>query len=400
MLEQNQPRATDSAPDKNTGKGAKKSAKKSAGKNSDRNQDLFDLYSHVFEGNIEAMLITGADGVIIHANAAAAKVSGFPHQELVEQHISLFDTPRNDALLCDMEKRLISTGTWKGELWYRRKSGEDFPVWQQISSVTDESGQLTHYIVEFSDITEYRESQDELARRTQELARSNQELEQFAYVASHDLQEPLRMVASYTQLLARRYEGKLGEDADEFIGFAVDGATRMQTLINDLLSYSRVGTHTKPFAVTEIADIVSRVKSSISIMLDECGAEVICSSLPALPVDASQMAQLFQNLIANAIKFRGETPPKVWISTTPGPREWTFEVRDNGIGITQEFAERIFIIFQRLHTKEEYPGTGIGLAVCKKIVERHGGRIWVEPAAPPGATLRFTLPNTQGETPS
>jgi len=392
LLEQNQPQTTGSA----TKKGAKKSAKKSAG----GDHDLLDLYSHVFERNIEAMLITGADGVIIHTNAAASKISGFPHQELVEQHISLFDTPRNDALLCDMEKRLISTGTWKGELWYRRKSGEDFPAWQQISSVTDESGQLTHYIVEFSDITEYRESQDELARRTQELARSNEELEQFAYVASHDLQEPLRMVASYTQLLARRYEGKLGEDADEFIHFAVDGATRMQTLINDLLSYSRVGTHTKPFAVTEMADIVSRVKSSISIMLDECGAEVIYSSLPALPVDASQVAQLFQNLIANAIKFRGETPPKVWISATPGPREWTFEVRDNGIGITQEFAERIFIIFQRLHTKEEYPGTGIGLAVCKKIVERHGGRIWVEPAAPPGATLRFTLPNTQGESPS
>lgn len=233
---------------------------------------------------------------------------------------------------------------------------------------------------------------EELAKSMKDLARSNSELQQFAYVASHDLQEPLRMVASFTQLLGKRYKEKLDDDARDFINYAVDGATRMQTLITDLLSYSRVGTQGKPLESTQCDEVLDRVLSNFKLAVKESGAVITRDPLPTVMADALQLGQLFQNLIANAIKFHGEGSPSVHVSAERRGGDWEISVRDNGIGISQEYADRIFVIFQRLHTKTEYPGTGIGLAICKKIAERHGGRIWVEPSPGGGSTFRFSIP--------
>jgi signal transduction histidine kinase len=232
----------------------------------------------------------------------------------------------------------------------------------------------------------------ELVVANQELARSNAELQQFAYVASHDLQELLRMVASYTQLLARRYKGKLDTDADEFITFAVEGATRMQRLINDLLAYSRVGAQSHSLRPIPGETILEQVLANLQITITESQAIVSHDPLPIVLADETQLLQLFQNLIGNALKFCDSQPCQVHISAQPKGQAWLFSVRDNGIGLEPEYAERIFIIFQRLHKREEYPGTGIGLAICKRIVERHGGRIWVESQPGQGATFYFTLP--------
>jgi signal transduction histidine kinase len=236
------------------------------------------------------------------------------------------------------------------------------------------------------------ERRDALVAQRAELERSNTELEQFAYIASHDLQEPLRMVASYVQLLERDYKGKLGEEADEFIGFAVDGAKRMQALIQDLLTYSRVGRGAVPTERIELDAAFDRAFNNLHAAIEESGASVAADHLPTVVADESQMTQLLQNLIGNALKFHGDRPVEVRIGAERHNGEWTLGVRDNGIGIDPKHAERIFAIFQRLHTREEYPGTGIGLALCRKIVERHGGRIWVESAPGAGTTFRFTLP--------
>ena len=237
----------------------------------------------------------------------------------------------------------------------------------------------------------------ELAERAKDLARSNGELQQFAYVASHDLQEPLRMVASFTQLLAKRYSEKLDDDAREFINYAVDGAKRMQTLISDLLSYSRVGTQGKAFELVHCDAVLDRVLKSLQLAIEDTGAVITREPLPAVAGDSIQLTQLFQNLLTNAIKFHGKKRPLVQISTENNGSMWKIAVRDNGIGISPEHADRIFVIFQRLHTKTEYPGTGIGLAICKKIVERHGGRIWVEASPEGGSTFFFTIPVAQNK---
>ena len=220
---------------------------------------------------------------------------------------------------------------------------------------------------------ERKRAEADLARRVAELARSNRELAQFAYVASHDLQEPLRMVSSFTQLLARRYQGKLDEEADEFISCAVDGASRMQGLINDLLAYSRVGTRGKPLVPTASETALNRALSNLQKAIEDTGAEIVRGLLPVVLGDDAQLVQLFQNLISIAIKFRDDRVPKVQIRAERAGNEWVFSIQDNGIGIDPQYAEQVFVIFQRLHTRAEYPGTGIGLAICKKIVERHGG---------------------------
>ncbi len=261
---------------------------------------------------------------------------------------------------------------------------------------------VTKYKHSLEIIREYVDALDhanrDLKKSAQELKRSNAELEQFAYVASHDLQEPLRMVSSFTQLLAKRYKDKIDSDANDFISYAVEGANRMQRLINDLLNYSRIQTKGKTFEETSCSEILGQVRANLQAAIEKKSALITNDFLPIVNADTIQMMQLFQNLVDNAIKFSGELPPRIHISAEKKDNEWVFSVCDNGIGIEPQFNERIFVIFQRLHDREKYPGTGIGLAVCKRIVERHGGRIWVESDMGKGTTFYFTIPTTRGGT--
>jgi len=236
-----------------------------------------------------------------------------------------------------------------------------------------------------------RNCEKELAGKVAELARSNAELEQFAYVASHDLQEPLRMIANYTQLLAERYRGKLDEKAEKYIGYSVDGALRMQALIHDLLKFSRVGNAEIQPRTTDCRAVVEQAVRNLQAAVEESGAVVNCNCLPVVMADPSQLTQVFQNLIANAIKFHGSEKPVIQIDAEHKDYEWELAVSDNGIGIPAESWRDIFVIFRRLHTRAEYAGTGIGLAICKKIIERHGGKLWIEAQAKPGSRFKFTL---------
>lgn len=241
-------------------------------------------------------------------------------------------------------------------------------------------------------VAEKRRAYEALREQAAELARSNEELEQFAYVASHDLQEPLRSVTNFVQLLASRYRGRLDADADDFIRFTVEGTTRMARLIDDLLEFSRAGRADKPMEPTDCREIVARVQSNLAVAIKESGAIVRHDGLPTVRGNPTQLTQLFQNLIGNAVKFRGADPPQILLFAERRGDEWLFSVSDNGIGISPEYAERVFEIFQRLHGRQAYSGTGMGLAICKRIVTRHGGRIWVEPRTGCGSIFRFTLP--------
>ena len=258
--------------------------------------------------------------------------------------------------------------------------------------IPGEAHEMTRMTGVIWDITERKRTEERLTRLLAELERSNKELELFAYVASHDLQEPLRMVSSYTQLLERRYSEKLDDDAREFIGYAVDGANRMQRLINDLLEFSRLSTRGKPLEQTDVAQVLGNVRANLSVAIEEVGAIVTNDSMPVVMADTGQFVQLLQNLVGNGLKFRNGTRPLVHVRAVEAQHHWQFSVSDNGIGIESQYFDKIFVIFQRLHTRDDYQGTGIGLALCKRIVERHGGRIWVESKPGEGSTFFFTIP--------
>lgn len=253
-------------------------------------------------------------------------------------------------------------------------------------------------LLAIEDATERRRTEALLQHQAEELARSNRDLEEFAYVASHDLQEPLRMVVSYTQLLAKRYKGKLGEDADDFIGFAVDGAKRMQRLISDLLAYSRLDRPAPATAPADAGRALDDALSALSVALEESGAKIEANKLPPVRADHGQLTQLFQNLVGNALKFKSARPPVVRVEAEREGALWHFRVTDNGIGIDPQYFEKVFIIFERLHGVE-VPGSGVGLALCRKIVQRHGGRIWLEPVPDGGTSVHFTMPAFSGALP-
>jgi PAS domain S-box-containing protein len=272
-----------------------------------------------------------------------------------------------------------------------RADGRQEWIRWKINPWKGDRGEISGIIMDTNVITERKQAKEELQRLNEELSRSNRDLEMFAYVASHDLQEPLRAVNSYTQLLARKYQSHLDAKADKYIGYIVEGATRMQQLINDLLEFSRVGTRGKELVPTNCEVILKQVLANLRVAIAESHATITHTPLPTVLGDEIQLIQLLQNLIGNAIKFRREEPPHIHISAARQEKEWLFSVRDNGIGLEPEYFDRIFTIFQRLHSRSEYSGTGIGLAVCKKIVERHGGRIWVESELGVGTTFYFTL---------
>jgi PAS domain S-box-containing protein len=279
----------------------------------------------------------------------------------------------------DIEHRILVDGRVK---WVREKAYLEF----------DEAGRLLGGFGITQDITARKQAEDELRRTVDELARSNKDLEQFAYVASHDLQEPLRMVTGFMDLLKQKYEGRLDTTADQYIHFATDGAHRMQSLVTDLLAYSRVGAPSGPEGKAEGGQALQRALANLQARVAESGARVTFDPLPVVRADLTQLAQVFQNLLGNALKFHGDEPPRVHVSVRRDEADWVFSVADNGIGIEPQFQDRIFMIFQRLHARDKYPGSGIGLAICKKIIERHGGRIWVESQVGQGATFHFTLP--------
>lgn len=273
----------------------------------------------------------------------------------------------------------------------RKITGEIRIVHEKCEHFRDEIGRIVRSVGMVHDITDSKLLEQERERLLHELTRSNKELEQFAYIASHDLQEPLRMISSYVQLLSRRYKSKLDKDADEFIDYVVNGALHMQTLLNDLLAYSRVGTRNESFKLIDLKAILNRALIYLKVEIDKNMAEITSENLPVLYADEVQMVQVFQNLISNSIKFQANGTPRIHVSADHEGQEWIIKVRDNGIGIDPKYFNKLFAIFKRLHRREEYPGTGIGLAICKKIIDRHKGRIWIESEPGKGATFCFTI---------
>jgi PAS domain S-box-containing protein len=347
----------------------------------------------------EGIVSVDEGGIIRYWNPGAERMFGLVANDTVGQPVTIIMPERlrgeHDAglrrYLATHEAHLIGNTS---DLVGLRKDGSEFPLELSLSSWQTSKGLFFFGILR--DSTERKNAELALKMKAEELARSNQELEQFAYVASHDLQEPLRMVSNYTQLLASRYKDKLDTDANEFIGFAVEGAQRMQALIHDLLQLARVGTRTKDFSAVPADRIARDAVANLTSTIEESGAEVVIDPLPTLMCDPSQLVQVFQNLIGNALKFRqAGTHPAVNVSARRGDGGWIMSVRDNGIGIEPRHHERIFQMFQRLHARSDYPGTGIGLALCKKIVERHGGRLSVESEAGKGAVFSFSIPDAE-----
>jgi len=350
------------------------------------------LFRLVVESSPSGVVMVDRRGTIVLVNRETERLFGYPREELVGQSIERLVPARfrdshptvRQEYFAHPEKRAMGAGR---DLFGIHKDGSEIPVEIGLNPIEAEEGFFV--LASVIDIRPRKQAEAELRR-------SNEELERFAYVVSHDLQEPLRTVSSYVQLLSRRYRDRLDADALEFIDFAVGGARRMQYLIADLLLFSRVGTRGAPLVPTDLQAAFEGTLASLHAALEESQATVTADPLPMVIGDAGQLAQLLTNLIGNALKFRGAAAPRAHVGATRTGRTWTFSVQDNGIGIAPEYFERIFVIFQRLHSREEYAGTGVGLAICKKIVERHGGRIWVDSTPGHGARFSFTLPAADG----
>ena len=359
-------------------------------------------YRGLLEAAPDAMVVVNEHGDVVLLNLQAEQQFGYRRDELVGQPVTnIIHKGFAERLIADGSRtaaealaQQIGTGL---ELIGHRKDGTEFPIELMLSPLESADGVLVTAAIR--DGTARREAVAALElrlimeRAAVELARSNDDLQQFAYVAAHDLQEPLRMVSSYTQLLASRYRGRLDATADSYIEFAVDGAQRMQRLIEDLLAYCQVGTSAKDLHETSSEDALARALANLQTAIDESGGSVTSDPLPILIADPAQLTQLFQNLVGNSIKYRGTEPPHVHIAASKSlAHEWVFSIADNGLGIDPRYFEKIFLMFQRLHGHSEFSGTGIGLSLCKKIAERHGGRMWVESEPGAGSTFYLALP--------
>jgi PAS domain S-box-containing protein len=358
-------------------------------------------FRRTFELAGAGVALIGLDRRFLRVNRRMCEILGYTEAELLTLKGRDISHPDDRDMINKMRPALYEGGidAIRIEKRYLRKDGST--VWA-ASTVTVErnaAGEPLHEIAIYEDVSARKAAEEALRAAHDELARSNAELEQFAYVASHDLQEPLRMVASYTQLLGKRYGGRLEGDATEFMAYIVDGAARMKQLIEDLLAYSRVGTRGREFTRVRLEVVMSRARTSLRGALEESGGELTHDALPEVEGDEMQLFQLMQNLAGNALKFHGAAPPRVHVSSAAKEHEYVISVQDNGIGIDPQYFERIFMVFQRLHDKSQYPGTGIGLAICKKVVDRHGGRLWVESEPGKGSCFKFTLPKRAPSSP-
>ncbi len=351
----------------------------------------------------DAIVVCDLSGQVIRANHAAERLCGV--NPLSRPFDAVFPLHRKSGLSSgdpshaepDVETPLFplaSTAQFlRGiEAVVHRKDGSRADLLVSVGRLLSVKRKAIGTVVTMTDVTDRRRAEEALRRSAQELARSNADLQQFASVASHDLQEPLRTVSGFVQLLQQKYGDRLDAEAKTFIHYALEGVQRMETLIRDLLAYSRIRTRAKEAAPTDAAAALSVALGNLHASIAESAAEISCGELPIVRADASQLVQLFQNLLGNAVKFRAEAPPKIEATACRDGDFWRFSVRDNGIGIDPKFHGTVFEPFRSLHTKTKYPGSGIGLATCKKIVERHGGRIWVESKLGEGATFHFTLP--------
>lgn len=342
----------------------------------------------------DAVVVFDADCIVTRWNLKAQAIFGWKSDEIIGKHFYEFITPeKHMEVHKNAIEKFLKTGDGPFlneslEIEAVNKQGTEFIISYTISSTKVNGKQI--FIGFARDVTEKIKTQEELDKKTKELSRSNIELEQFAYIASHDLQEPLRTVTSYLELLEKRYKDKLDADANDFINFAVDGSTRMRTLIQSLLEYSRVN-RVKPFGWIDTNELLADIIKTLDLSVKENKAIINVGDLPKIYGDQVLINQLFQNLIENAIKFRGAQSPEIIISGIEKNNEYLFSIKDNGIGIKKEHFGRLFVVFQRLHTPEEYPGVGIGLAICKKIVEKHGGKIWIESEMNEGSTFYFTI---------
>ncbi|MFT5366632.1 MAG: PAS domain S-box-containing protein [Candidatus Latescibacterota bacterium] len=335
---------------------------------------------------------TDTEGNCLFVNERWCELTGLTPEEAAGPGWTRALHSDNQSIVFSAWQKAVSKKTeFVEEYRFQQPSGRVVWISGRAIAIIDENNQPRGYIGTVADITQLKEAEHNIAKQQKELQRSNQELGQFAYIASHDLQEPLRVITNYLQLFERQFDKDLPEGAKGYIHRVINGATRMKTLINDLLSYSRITTQAKPFERVDVAQVIENVKDDLEMAISESNVKISHDPLPTVLGDETQIKQVFQNLINNAIKFRGETIPEIHISVLETKTHHQFAISDNGIGIDPKFYERIFAIFQRLHTREEYQGTGIGLAICKKIIEHHDGNIWVESAPGQGATFSFTI---------
>jgi PAS domain S-box-containing protein len=351
------------------------------------------LQAAALESAANAIAITDARGSIQWVNPAFTALTGYSAGQALGQNPRVLKSGQHDpAFYQNLWNTILAGHVWHGEMVNKRQDGSLYTEEMTITPLKDPQGKIARFIAIKQDVTARKEAEDTLRRTAEDLARSNHDLEQFAYVASHDLQEPLRMVSGFVQLFHEKYRGQVDADGERYIHYAVDGAKRMQELIADLLTYSRASRVSPESSVTDSGQALEKALVNLHAAIEADQAVITHGPLPAVCVNAGQLTQVFQNLIGNAVKFHGPQPPQVHVEARREGPQWVFSVADNGIGIEPQYYERIFNIFQRLHGREQYPGTGIGLAICKKIVERHHGRIWVESQPGVGSTFCFALP--------